>query len=65
MATLTHRCLNILGLKVIFKTCMMALSFINLIRWVNIKVASHFCYFGEVILVIFLTMGKLDQNDHF
>ena len=42
MATLTHRCLNILGLKVIFKACMMALSFINLIRWVNIKVASHF-----------------------
>ena len=54
--------LTILRLKVIFKAFMMAFSVINLILWVNVKVKKLLVSFGnfaQVILVIFVTLGKL------
>ena len=62
MGKLTQCEINILRLKVIFKAFMMAFSVINLILWVNVKVKKLLVSFGnfvQVILVIFVTLGKL------
>ena len=62
MGKLTQCEINILRLKVIFKAFMMAFSVINLILWVNVKVKNllvSFVNFAQVILVIFVTLGKL------
>ena len=61
MGKLTHCEINILRFKVIFKA-FMAFSVINLIPWVNVKVKKLLVSFGnfaQVILVIFVTLGKL------